>query len=214
MQKNDFNTFLKKELNPEQRKAVTHKKGPLLVIAGAGSGKTRVITARIINMIVNEGVDPSSIVALTFTNKAAREMKERIELFLPDGYDLPTIGTFHSYCLQLLREHAQLMDLPYFSIMDADDQKQLLSSLIKRNNLEKQVSAKNLGYHISIKKNSLSMENSYEDKMLQDLYHAYEEEKAASKRLDFDDLLLEALKLFSNKEFKANISQRHQTYSG
>src|SRR3990172_6751170 len=104
-----FNEFLKKDLNAQQKKAVEHENGSLLVIAGAGSGKTRIITARITHLILNKGVDPRSIIALTFTNKAAREMSERIDKFLSlSQIPTPIIGTFHSYCLRLLKRYPRL----------------------------------------------------------------------------------------------------------
>ncbi len=98
----NFKQFFKTQLNEQQKKAVEHKDGSLLVVAGAGSGKTRVITARIAHLILNHNVQPHQIVALTFTNKAAQEMKERILHFLDDHYqELPFIGTFHAYyCLK------------------------------------------------------------------------------------------------------------------
>lgn len=128
----DFNHFLQNNLNPEQKKAVSQKDGPLLVIAGAGSGKTRVITSRIINLMLNEQVPPHAIIALTFTNKAALEMKERIVHFLGATAPKPFIGTFHSYCLYLMRTHLHYMPFTNFTIMDGDDQQQLLQSLIKK----------------------------------------------------------------------------------
>ena len=123
---NQFNQFLNEQLNLPQKEAVTHKSGPLVVIAGAGSGKTRVITARIANLILNQNAIANSIVALTFTNKAAGEMKNRITSFLGFDQGLPFIGTFHSYCLLLLRLNQSVLDFPKFSILDADDQKLLI----------------------------------------------------------------------------------------
>lgn len=114
--KKQFYTFIKTNLNPAQKKAVTHGEGALLVIAGAGSGKTRVITARITHLMLKKNVGPRSIVALTFTNKAANEMKERIGHFLGHDRELPFVGTFHSYCVRLLKRNGTLLDLPTFSI--------------------------------------------------------------------------------------------------
>src|SRR3990167_1929828 len=108
---NNFQEFIANKLNPAQQQAVTTTDGVLLVIAGAGSGKTRVITARIANLILNAQVKPTSILALTFTNKAAQEMQERVAHFLaqaqPDTAlnERPFVGTFHAYCLQLLKRH-------------------------------------------------------------------------------------------------------------
>src|SRR5438105_15954807 len=101
--RDSFNNFLQNNLNPSQQKAVMHEAGSILVVAGAGSGKTRVITARITHLILNKNVLASSIIALTFTNKAANEMKERIASFLGHHAELPFVGTFHSYCVQILK---------------------------------------------------------------------------------------------------------------
>ncbi len=205
-QKITFDQFVEQQLNAAQKKAVKHTTGPLLVIAGAGSGKTRVITARIVNLLVNHNVPAHAIVALTFTNKAAREMQERIIKFIGKGSDRPFIGTFHSYCLFLLRRYAHLVDLPTFSILDADDQAQLLQGIIKRAFLEKRMTAKSLGYQISHIKNQLALDPSntgHIDPFIYQMYQAYEKEKDASKCLDFDDLMLKVHHLFSkNKEFR------------
>ncbi len=206
--KSTFDEFFSKQLNAAQQQAVVHKKGPLLVIAGAGSGKTRVITARIINLLITQEIDPRNIIALTFTNKAAGEMKERINQFVPDGIK-PFIGTFHSYCLQLLKTNAHYLEHPQFTILDADDQQQLLSGIIKRSGLEKRISAKNLSYQLSILKNSLSDNNASveADQLILQLLQEYEREKKVSKCFDFDDLLLEVLALFNKyAEFK----EQHQ----
>lgn len=203
-----FDDFFTKQLNEQQQKAVAHKQGPLLVIAGAGSGKTRVITARIINLLINENVNPRSIIALTFTNKAAGEMKERLHSFV--GGAKPFIGTFHAYCLQLLRTHTHFLEHPSFSILDSDDQQHLLTTIIKRSGLEKRISATNLIHHISIMKNTIGPaqnNSSLSTSLISQLMHEYEREKKASKCFDFDDLLLEVVKLFGKyPEFKT----RHQ----
>ena len=213
--KKAFNGFLKKELNKEQQKAVKAKDGVFLVIAGAGSGKTRVITARIANLIINENVQPQSIVGLTFTNKAANEMRERIAHFLEDKRELPFLGTFHSYCLRILQTNKDLLGVPFESIMDSDDQQKLLSSLIKRNAVGKRITAKKLSYNISRIKNTMIHNKKDVNNFLQseplirDLYSAYEQEKKVSKCLDFDDLLIEATKLFEkNADFKKEFQKK------
>lgn len=207
MNTQNFKEFFSEQLNEQQQQAVAHNKGPLLVIAGAGSGKTRVITARIVNLLLNELVEPSQIVALTFTNKAAKEMKERIHSFISGPK--PFIGTFHGYCLQLIKAHAHLLDLPTFTIMDADDQQQLLAAIIKRAGFEKRIAAKSLGYQISMLKNSLNTASILQsaDHLVQQLYREYEREKKLSKCLDFDDLLLETLNLFKHESFKISMQQ-------
>src|SRR3989304_1208093 len=130
--KKTFNEFVKNSLNDPQRAAVKKETGALQVIAGSGSGKTRVITSRIANLIINHGVEPRSIVALTFTNKAAGEMKQRLAGTFQTYHQLPFIGTFHSYCLMQLRTHARLLPFPSFSIMDADDQQDLIKKISKK----------------------------------------------------------------------------------
>lgn len=198
-------TFLRDELNAHQREAVEQETGSLLIIAGAGSGKTRVITTRIAHLIVNKGVPPSSLIALTFTNKAAKEMLERVTHFLPDNRDVPFIGTFHAYCLRLLKRYKHLLPTPFESMLDEEDQQKLLSSIIQRFDLGKRVHAKQLAYQISQLKNRAINPTDITESLMQDhvlvqVYHAYEAEKRASHCLDFDDLLLETLTLFKKNE--------------
>jgi DNA helicase-2/ATP-dependent DNA helicase PcrA len=208
-----FNHFFSTQLNPAQQQAVAQKDGSLLIIAGAGSGKTRVITSRIINLMLNEHVPPYAIVALTFTNKAAIEMKERIAAMLGSG-PKPFIGTFHAYCLHLLRTNPHLAPFSPFAILDADDQQSMLQGLIKRAKIEKKITAKNLGYQISMKKNSGTQQPehalSQQEQIFEQLYAAYEKEKKLNKVIDFDDLLIEVNKLFANnvsfkEKFQANV---------
>lgn len=205
-----FQDFVQNQLNEQQKKAVKVNKGSLLVIAGAGSGKTRVITARITNLILEHEVNPRSIVALTFTNKAAKEMQERVAHFLQDHTQLPTVATFHSYCLQLLKTHQRLLPFENFAIMDASDQQKLLQSILKKHELEKRVNLKQILYTISSYKNRNALGTQFDDAdsasiyRFTEIYNAYEQEKRLSKCLDFDDLLVYTLRLFQeNKEFKA-----------
>jgi len=196
--------FVEKELNEAQRRAATCASGPILVTACAGSGKTRVITARIAHMIGEDSVMPSSIVALTFTNKAAREMKERIGRFLGKNQELPFVGTFHAYCLRLLKQNNYELEWPFFSILDEDDQKKTVQGILQRNNLQKQLSVRNVLYQISqVKNNMLDVDDDVSGQfghpMMHDVFQAYESEKRASRALDFDDLLLEVLRLFKKK---------------
>ena len=178
------------------------------MVAGAGSGKTRVITARIANLLINENVAPHALVALTFTNKAAKEMQERITQFLGKGTILPFIGTFHSYCVNLLKRNQELLDIPFFSIIDEDDKQKLISGIIQRSGMQKQVTAKQLAYQVSQIKNKTADPGKLaamyaKNPMLNELFNSYEREKKASKCFDFDDLLLEAVRLFKkNKNFK------------
>jgi len=205
-----FKDFINTKLNTEQKKAVTAGSGIFLVVAGAGSGKTRVITARIAHLILQQNATPDQIIALTFTNKAGTEMKERVKQFLPDGYPVPFVGTFHSYCLKLLKKNADLLEKPFVSILDEDDKQKILSDIIKRGGLTKQTTAKKVAYSISRIKNALvgtditkSGEYQFAMPFVQQIFAAYEREKQASKCFDFDDLLCETVKLFEkNKKFK------------
>lgn len=215
---NTFSTFLETQLNEQQRQAVTPKEGVFLVCAGAGSGKTRVITARITNLLVNENVSPNAIVALTFTNKAAREMQERVQHFLGQERGIPFVGTFHAYCLRLLKtygletkEQKEHDTKQPFSLMDEDDQEKLVRTLIKKFALEKKITPKHVLSSLSLFKNDVvklkDLEPSHiTDPLLRQFFVAYEQEKRAARCLDFDDLLIEALRLLTtNKQCRTSI---------
>ncbi|MBU1288386.1 MAG: ATP-dependent helicase, partial [Alphaproteobacteria bacterium] len=125
-------------LNPEQREAVLHTDGPLLVLAGAGTGKTRVLTTRLAHIIATKKAWPSQTLTVTFTNKAAREMRERVAHHLgPAAEGIPWLGTFHSICAKMLRRHAELAGLQSnYTIIDTDDQNRLLKQLIAEADLD------------------------------------------------------------------------------
>jgi DNA helicase II / ATP-dependent DNA helicase PcrA len=215
--KQQFDKFVAEQLNPEQRTAVEQKDGSFLVIAGAGSGKTRVITARITNLILNHNVEPSSIIALTFTNKAAQEMQHRITQFLPNLRTKPTIATFHAYCLKLLKKNAYLTNSAQFSVIDAADAQKLLHSIVKEKGLEKLFNSKQLlSFFSTFKMNDLlkldaPAWNMHHAQQFTELYNAYEQQKRLSNYLDFDDLLYKTFELFSNNtEFQKNHLQHHR----
>lgn len=213
MQDTSFNHFLKTELNKEQFEAVTFQKGSLLVIAGAGSGKTRVITSKIANLILNEDAAPRSILALTFTNKAANEMKERVaKIIADDSIKLPFVGTFHSFCLMLLRSNPSLLEYESFSILDGDDQLSIVKKIIKHNNLEKQLNASNVLSQISNIKNKMAFnkeELNLIHPLVREIFLTYEKEKANSSSFDFDDLMLQVVHIFkTNKEFRAQFQTK------
>ncbi len=197
----DLQSFLKNELNEPQRQAVTAASGAIMVIAGAGSGKTRVITARIAYLIAQCNVSPSSIIALTFTNKAAGEMKERIGKFLSADIKLPFIGTFHGYAHKLLRMYPQLTGFDGdFSIIDSDDQRAMLKKILKDHALEKKMTPTQAASAVSAFKSTLSTtgaEPLVQQPFIADLYKAYESEKYRQRGLDFDDMLIAVLKGFS-----------------
>ena len=131
LNKNYNDNIFFKELNDNQRKAVETLDGPLLVLSGAGTGKTRVLTARIANLIFSQKTNPWNILAVTFTNKAAREMRERLETIIGPRVNNIWLGTFHSIAARILRENAELVLLKSnFTIINPDDQKRLLKELI------------------------------------------------------------------------------------
>ena len=197
-------------LNEQQKKAVTYEGSVQLVIAGAGSGKTRVITSRIAHLMLNSQVSAHQIIAVTFTNKAAQEMRERIAHYIGTHRPLPFIGTFHSYCLRLLKINHSLLKVPFASLMDEDDQLKIVQGIITRNNLNKQISPKQALYYISQQKNRLSPDESSDQyDLMQSIAQTYEQEKRISKCLDFDDLLIETLQLFKhNEDFKKQFQRQ------
>ncbi|MCK9544251.1 MAG: UvrD-helicase domain-containing protein, partial [Novosphingobium sp.] len=212
--KNSFQDFFDNFLNKEQQNAISPKNGVLLVHAGAGSGKTRVITSRIASLIINHDVDPNQILALTFTNKAAKEMKERVSGFLKDNIKLPYVGTFHSYCLRLLKSSKYFNKIEStFTLIDQDDQNKIIKNLIKKNNLDKKITPKQISSFISkIKNECPNLEQSSEfilsNNIYKELYLAYEKEKKLSNCLDFDDLLIQAYILFKeNSDFKSEFQR-------
>lgn len=216
-QKQSFDAFVTTQLNHEQKTAVQAKDGSFLVIAGAGSGKTRVITARITNLILHHNVEPSSIIALTFTNKAAQEMQHRIGQFLPNLRTKPTIATFHAYCLKLLKKYNFLNNIPDFTVIDAQDAHKLLQSIVKEKGLEKLFNAKQLlSFFSNFKMNDvLKLDapswNMHHAQQFMELYNAYEQQKRLSNYLDFDDLLYKAYELFSkNPEFASRHIAHHR----
>lgn len=192
-------------LNKEQKEAVLTTEGPLLVLAGAGSGKTRVLTTRIAYLIKELNIDPENILAITFTNKAAREMKERIIGMLGYDYYGMQISTFHSFGLSILRKHYSLLGYKSnFTIIDSDDSLTIIKKIIKELDLDpKNYNPKAIKNRISGAKNELLDPDSYsryantdfEEKVLE-VYRRYEEKLFNSNSLDFDDLLILPIKLF------------------
>lgn len=207
-----FTRFFNNDLNSDQQSAVAPREGIFLVRAGAGSGKTRVITARILRLILEYQTPSAAIVALTFTNKAAREMQERVLHSLPPSIKPPIITTFHSYGLNLLKRYGKLINISQFSILDSDDREKLLQTIIKRLNIAKRITATSMGAAISRYKNSItsihkaSPRSEWSDPLYHEIWHSYEKERRAAHCLDFDDLLVETLRLFETQpDFKYEI---------
>lgn len=212
-----FAKFVAESLNHEQQTAVKPSHGSFLVIAGAGSGKTRVITARITNLILEHNVEPSSIVALTFTNKAAQEMQHRITQFLPHLRTKPHIATFHAYCLKVLKRNTHLLGRETFTVIDAQDAQKLLQSILKDRGMDRLFNPKQLIPMFSgMKMNELlgldvPAWNMLHAQQFMELYNAYEQQKKLSGYMDFDDLLYTTFKLFNtNQAFKEQHWKNHR----
>lgn len=195
-------------LNPEQKRAVQHDKGPLLILAGAGSGKTRVLTHRIAYLIEHRDVNPWNILAITFTNKAAREMRERVDQIVGYGSENIWVSTFHSTCVRFLRRYIDRLGYSRsFTIYDTDDQKTLMREVCKYLEIDtKQISERSIISTISKAKDELispeefekSAGGDYKQKILAKAYKEYQKRLKSSNALDFDDLILKSVELFNN----------------
>ncbi len=191
------------KLNPPQREAVLSTEGPLLVLAGAGSGKTRVLTHRIAHLVLDLGVAPWNVLALTFTNKAAGEMRERVEQLV----DIPSSGmwvmTFHSCCVRILRGDIDRIGYDRrFVIYDDTDQITLMKHILRELNLNDKVFTPRavLGAISDAKNHSLDplsyLQEAFVPRQVIDCFSAYEKQLRKNNALDFDDLLLKTLELF------------------
>lgn len=208
----------KSSLNKQQLEAVNHIDGPCLVMAGAGSGKTKVLTSRIINLIEN-GVRDTNILAITFTNKAAKEMRERVYNFYGDVYSF--IGTFHSFGLKVIRENYRECGLDRnFTIIDGDDSLSIIKKILKNNNIDpKKYSPYVIRNKISLIKNELLSDaemdrvfNTQFDSLCVDVYHKYQAKLKESNVIDFDDLLALPTLLFMDREDILERYQEHYPY--
>ncbi len=207
------------DLNPAQRQAVETMGGPILIFAGAGSGKTRVLTYKIAYLIEEVGLPPEKILAVTFTNKAAQEMKNRVSKILTVDTQKMNVGTFHSICARMLRfEIPRLGYTRDFGIYDQADSRSLVKEIIQGLNLDIKTFAPNAYQnHISGKKNQmLSPENvaayaeGYIDEKLAEIYTEYQKALKRNNALDFDDLLLLPIQLF--KEYPDRLAYYQAQY--
>jgi DNA helicase-2/ATP-dependent DNA helicase PcrA len=192
------------DLNPVQRQAVEHPGGPLLVLAGAGSGKTRVLTGRIAHLVRDQNVPAGAILAFTFTNKAAREMRERVETLLDGAETRVWLGTFHGTCVRILRRHAELLGYPRaFVIYDTDDQRTLLRELLRdAGGEDRALTPAGVGSRISRLKNEGVDPAEFQktaftpvDKRIAAVYAAYAKALRDRAAMDFDDLILYTVRL-------------------
>ena len=200
-------------LNNEQRSAVTHGEGPLLILAGAGSGKTKTLTHRIAYLIREMGVFPSKILAVTFTNKAAREMRERLARLLGESADnrgfMPWMGTFHSICVRLLRQDGMAIHIPTrFVIYDEDDKLGLIRQIMKQHGLtDRDIKPRAIAAAISKAKNALLTAQDFADgangpieQKKAEIFLAYQMQLQKAGALDFDDLLVKTVELFRTQK--------------
>ncbi|GAA3433544.1 DNA helicase PcrA [Kutzneria kofuensis] len=191
-------------LNPQQRDAVVHAGSPLLVVAGAGSGKTKVLTSRIAYLLAARGVHPGEIMAITFTNKAAAEMKERVSGLVGRRANAMWVSTFHSMCVRLLRREAKTLGMSSnFTIYDSDDSRRLVTLVARDLDLDpKRYPARTLAVHISNLKNELVDAETAKDRAANDLerrvaevYESYQQRLRLANALDFDDLIMRSVEL-------------------
>ena len=195
-------------LNPMQKEAVLHTEGPLLILAGAGSGKTRVLTHRIAYLIEEKEVNPWNILAITFTNKAAGEMRERVDSLVGFGAESIWVSTFHSTCVRILRRYIEHLGYTTsFSIYDSDDQKTLMKQVFKTLDIDtKQYKERSvLGIISSAKDKLISPEEfllnagqDFRQKKVGEIYREYQNQLKKNNALDFDDLIVKTVELFQN----------------
>ncbi|WP_029905662.1 ATP-dependent helicase [Mycoplasmopsis opalescens] len=200
------------ELNKEQHEALLYFDGPLRIVAGAGSGKTRVLTRKIAYLVTELGIDENSILALTFTNKAAKEMAARVEYYLEHKYEKVEITTFHSICAKILRKEAIHLNLnPDFQIIDDADKKQILSRIFRANDIDAQEMSFNrvintISWAKGLQLNSFDLyeklmeeepENEAANKKFASIFESYNEQLEADQCLDFDDLIIKTHSLFT-----------------
>ena len=197
------------ELNDRQKEAVLYNDGPLLIIAGAGAGKTKTLTTKIAYLIEHEHVSPYSILAITFTNKAAKEMKDRLYLTVGNDVKKLTVSTFHSFGLKLLRENYERLGYDKnFVIMDSDDSLTVVKKIIKDMGYDPKIyNPKAIRNKISSCKNEMISPAAYErfavsdyEKVIQEVYAKYQDKLKRNNSVDFDDLLLLPIELFKKNE--------------
>ncbi|WP_421383001.1 DNA helicase PcrA [Bacillus salacetis] len=208
-------------MNPQQAEAVKATEGPLLIMAGAGSGKTRVLTHRIAYLMVEKGVNPYNILAITFTNKAAREMKDRIGNILGGVAEEIWISTFHSMCVRILRRDIDRIGFNRnFTILDSTDQLSVIKSILKDKNIDpKKFDPRSVLGSISSAKNELKTPEefskeagSYYDNVVSDVYEEYQKRLRKNQALDFDDLIMTTIQLFQRVPEVLEFYQRKFQY--
>ena len=208
-------------LNPQQQEAVYHTEGPLLILAGAGSGKTRVLTHRIAYLIDKKGINPWNILAITFTNKAASEMRERVDKIVGFGSESVWVSTFHSTCVRILRRYIDRLGYDTrFAIYDTEDQKTLMKEVCRKLNIDtKKTKERSLLAQISHAKDELITptelmqraltSSDYAKRKQAEVYREYQEALHKNNALDFDDLIMKTVELLqSDTEVKNYYQER------
>jgi len=205
-------------LNQKQKEAVLHHEGPLLILAGAGSGKTRALTHRLAYLVQERRVSPLNILCLTFTNKAANEMKERVAKLLKGHTQIPWMGTFHSICAKILRREIIHLNQGFtsgFTIFDEDDSTRLIKNILKEKNIDpKKFIPEAIKSYISKAKNELISPKKYQNyadsiftQTVAKVYPLYEKKLMSSNALDFDNLLNKTIEIFKKEP---QILQKYQ----
>ena len=211
-----MNLSLLEKLNEKQREAASQIDGSILILAGAGSGKTRTITYRIAHMIENIGISPYSILAVTFTNKAAKEMRERVEDLVGELAKSCTISTFHSFGMRLLRMYsAEVGYSPNFTIYDTDDQKRIIKTILKGQNITlngNKLTERELISIISKIKEEIKTIEEYSvmNKQIVEVYEKYNRSLIESNAMDFSDILLNTYKLLQNSSILEKIQKKYK----
>ena len=211
-----MNLNLLEKLNDKQREAASQIDGSILILAGAGSGKTRTITYRIAHMIENVGISPYSILAVTFTNKAAKEMRERVEELVGDIAKACTISTFHSFGMRLLRMYAKEVEYnSNFTIYDTDDQKRIVKAILKGQNLSingVKLTERDLVSMISKIKEEIKTLDEYSimNKQIVEVYDKYNRVLLESNAMDFSDILLNTYKLLQKPEILEKVQNKYK----
>ncbi|MHB9306085.1 ATP-dependent helicase [Fusobacterium polymorphum] len=211
-----MNLNLLEKLNDKQKEAASQIEGSILILAGAGSGKTRTITYRIAHMVENVGISPYSILAVTFTNKAAKEMRERVEDLIGDIAKACTISTFHSFGMRLLRMYAKEAGYsPNFTIYDTDDQKRIVKSILKGQNISfngVKLTERDIVSIISKIKEEIKTLDEYSvmNKQIVEVYDKYNRALLESNAMDFSDILLNTYKLLQKPEILEKIQNKYK----
>ena len=210
------------ELNEVQKDAVTYVGGPMLILAGAGSGKTRVLTYKIAYLIEEEIVKPWEILAITFTNKAAKEMRERVDNLLPDSSKDIWLGTFHSVCVRILKREIELLGYTRdFNIMDELDKQRTIKDILKRMNIDdKQFPVNSICYEISAAKDKLKdstvyyaeAKGDFRKEKIAEIYKEYERQTKKNNSLDFDDIIMLTVELFKKNSDRLEYYQNKFKY--